>query len=392
MRYDYLLLGGGLQSGLLALAIRHRKPSATIAIVERNKCLGGNHTWSFHAGDVPDESRAWFDPLVQWRWDGYDVIFPHYRRRIGQAYGAFTGTQLDAVVRANFSQAPNCDLFVGTEATHVRHDAIGLADGRRVHAHAVIDARGPELAALVAHSGYQKFLGLEVRLSAPHQLKCPILMDARVAQLDGMRFFYVLPLDRDRVLVEDTRFSDGPVFDAVDLRERTLAKIAEYGWRIAEVVREERGVLPMPCEPGVSLQGRIPVCGGYAGGWFNPATGYSLPLAVRFAQFVADQRSPRVDCAAHTRALVERDRQAEFFLLLNRMLFDATPPAVRRNVFECFYKLPEACITRFYAMRLQPRDYARILLRRPPQGIRLGRSLSLLVKWALSAQRPAGNI
>ena len=49
--FDYVLVGGGLQSGLLALAIRHHHPDARVALIERERQIGGNHTWSFHLGD-----------------------------------------------------------------------------------------------------------------------------------------------------------------------------------------------------------------------------------------------------------------------------------------------------------------------------------------------------
>ncbi len=50
---DYALVGGGLQNGLLALALRAARPAARLALVERGATLGGNHTWCFHAGDLP---------------------------------------------------------------------------------------------------------------------------------------------------------------------------------------------------------------------------------------------------------------------------------------------------------------------------------------------------
>ena len=47
-------------------------------------------------------------------------------------------------------------------------------------------------------AGYQKFVGLEIRTPQPHGMVRPLLMDARVAQIDGFRFVYVLPLAPDR--------------------------------------------------------------------------------------------------------------------------------------------------------------------------------------------------
>jgi lycopene beta-cyclase len=386
MHYDYLLVGGGLQSALAALALRHLRPSATMAVVERSPQLGGNHTWSFHAGDVPEDARPWFDPLVQWRWPGYDVIFPKYRRHLSQPYGAFTGLQLDEVVRAAFSPARGCDIISGAEVVRASEEGIALADGRSIEARVVIDGRGPERSAIPSGTGYQKFLGLELRLESPHGLQRPILMDTLVPQIGGMRFFYVLPFEADRVLVEDTYFTNDAELDNSVLRARIASWIADRGWQVAEVLREEQGVLPMPYEPSENRPDSVRLCGGYAGGWFNPATGYSLPLAVRFARFVAQHDSEQADEAALATLVTERDRQKRFLLLLNRLLFEAVPPEARRNVFERFYRLPADCIARFYSMRLRPDDQVRILLGRPPQGISLGKAFKALGEWGLSAQ------
>ena len=71
-------------------------------------------------------------------------------------------------------------------------------------------------------------------------------MDATVPQDDGFRFVYVLPLAEDRVLVEDTCFSDTDILDREALRARALAYAREKGLGPFEVVREEEGVLPLP--------------------------------------------------------------------------------------------------------------------------------------------------
>ena len=52
MRFKLLLVGGGLQNALIALAVLRKDPQASLAVVERDGRLGGNHTWSFHASDV----------------------------------------------------------------------------------------------------------------------------------------------------------------------------------------------------------------------------------------------------------------------------------------------------------------------------------------------------
>ncbi|MCW5804923.1 MAG: lycopene beta-cyclase CrtY [Deltaproteobacteria bacterium] len=363
---DYALVGGGLQNGLVALALAAHRPGATVALFERGAAVGGNHTWCFHAGDVGAGAAAWVEPLVAHRWPGYDVAFPDLRRTIAQPYACVTSARLAARVAEALAR-PGCELRTGAAVLTAGPDAVLVRDGEgrveEVRARVVIDARGPERAEVGGRCAWQKFLGRELRLAAPHGLERPMLMDATVEQRDGMRFCYVLPLDARRVLVEDTYFSDGTYLDVAALRAEVDAYAAARGWIVDEVVREETGLLPLPsrCAPP---RASAPLVAGYAGGWFHPVTGYSFPIAARLAEAVA-AGGDAVENLARDHA-----SQLGFALRLNRM-FRWFEPAARYRVLERFYRLPEATIARFYALQLTTADRARILVGRPPRGLSL---------------------
>lgn len=351
--YDFALVGGGLQNGLVALAVRAHQPDARIVMIERGDAPGGNHTWCFH-----DEVPAWVDPLVTVRWSGYDVAFPAYRRELAAAYACVTATRFAEVVSAA------CEVRARTTALSLGadHVLVRAPDGivSELRARTVIDARGPDRADTGA-CGWQKFLGQELRLAAPHGLVRPMLMDATVVQRDGFRFMYVLPLAADRVLVEDTYFSDGTYLDAASSRVAIAEYVAARGWAVAEVEREETGVLPLPLH-GAPARADAPLQAGYGGGWFHPVTGYSFPIAVRLADAIA--RGGEIEPLARAQT-----RQAQFAHRLNRMLFRWFPPDQRYRVLERFYRLPEPVVRRFYALELTAFDRARILIGRPPRGL-----------------------
>jgi lycopene beta-cyclase len=369
--FDYVLVGGGLQSTLIALALRTRRAASTIALVEKAETLGGNHTWSFHDGDVPARAMSWLEPLVAHRWAAHDVVFPGLRRTIAQGYATIPSARLEGVVRAALGSSAGSEVFTGTTVATVGPRSVTLADGRLLEARLVVDARGPEARALEKGAGYQKFLGLELAVERPLGIARPCLMDATVPQTDGFRFVYTLPLAADRVLVEDTYFSDSPELDADTLRGRVMEYARARGFCDPTVVREETGVLPLPWGGPLPHPKHSPLRAGYGGGWFHPVTGYSLPIAVRLAEHVADHAvdevfGPDLDRLAH-----EHRRQARFAHLLNRLMFGAYPPDTRWHVLERFYRLPEATIARFYALRLHALDRVRILGGWPPAGLSL---------------------
>ncbi len=84
--FDYVIVGGGLQAGLLALALRHHQPDRRVLIIEQQRELGGNHTWCCHAKDIPAAADAWMRPLIRHQWSAYRVQFPGFERLVRQPY------------------------------------------------------------------------------------------------------------------------------------------------------------------------------------------------------------------------------------------------------------------------------------------------------------------
>ncbi|HEY2735675.1 MAG TPA: lycopene beta-cyclase CrtY, partial [Polyangiales bacterium] len=241
--FDLVLVGGGLQNGLIALSALHREPTCRIALVEAESTLGGNHTWCVHAEDVPDDARAWFDPLIVKRWPGYDVCFPDLTRTLDSPYAVVSSSHFARVVGDAFSAQADWKLLTGRQAIRVDAHGVELDDGTALNGSLVIDARGPDPSGAGTRCGFQKFVGLECRTKRPHGVLRPLLMDARCSQQDGFRFFYVLPLEPDRLLIEETRFSRSITLDVPAARVAIEAYAAQ-AWPIAEILRVERGILP----------------------------------------------------------------------------------------------------------------------------------------------------
>jgi len=371
MSYDYVLVGGGLQGALLVLALRDRQPGARVALVERDETLCGNHTWSFHHSDVSADTRRRLEPFLAGSWADQEVRFPGLRRTLPEGYFSVSSTGLAAAVRARLDGLAGSEVLAGCTAVEVGPLLVRLDDGRALAGTAVVDARGPATPA-PGGAGYQKFLGLELTLSRPANLPRPVIMDATVAQEDGFRFVYVLPLAPDRLLVEDTYLSASAAFDEDLLRDRIRAYAREHGWDVIRVLREERGVLPLPWR-GPRPRASSPLVAGYAGGFFHPATGYSLPVAARLAELVAALPPDRLFGRELHGFVRDHAVQVRFARLLNWLMFRAYPPQKRWRVLERFYRdMPDDTVRRFYALRTTRADRARLLLGRPPRGLSLG--------------------
>ncbi|GIZ52721.1 lycopene beta-cyclase CrtY [Noviherbaspirillum aridicola] len=364
--HDLILVGGGLANGLIALRLKMLRPSLRLLILEREAAPGGNHTWSFYRRDLSPGQLDWLRPLVAHSWPGYEVRFPGHHRRLDTGCHSISSARFQEVLRDMLGASIVCGADVqDLTATGVR------ANGKLLQAKAVLDGRGHAASHHMRYA-WQKFLGREVMLEAPHGQALPCIMDATVAQEDGYRFVYTLPLGPDRMLIEDTYYSNGPALDAVRARAGIDAYAAARGWKIAAVTREESGILPITLSGDIDAFWREPArqlpCSGLRAGLFHATTGYSLPCAVRLADRVArlDTFTPPALRALIHDFSVEQWRAQAFMRLLNRMLFFAGSPAQRFRVLQRFYTLPQGLIERFYAGRLTRFDEFRILAGKPP--------------------------
>lgn len=373
-----VIVGGGLAGSLAALMLAQRRPDLPLLLLEAEDCFGGNHTWSFFDSDVPAEARSLIDDLHPVRWPRHSVAFPKRQRRFDHAYNAVTSDALDALVRGRL---PHGAWRTGAKVIAIDSDGVTLMDGGRIAAQGVIDARGPDGPMPGLDLGWQKFVGIEFAAQAPDP-SCATVMDATVPQVDGYRFVYILPMSVDRVLVEDTYYTNAADFDVAAIADRVRALAAERGLSGVEI-RREHGVLPILIggDPDTFWPANDPVARlGMRGGFFHATTGYSLGLALQNAVALAHQSS---DFSSASLARWSRERFAahwhamRFFRVLNRMLFRAAPPLERYRVFEHFYRLPIGLIARFYGGTPTTADKLRILSGKPP--VRIGAAVKALV-------------
>lgn len=365
-----LIAGAGLAGSLTALRVAATHPGCRVLLCDAAPAAGGNHTWSFHAGDVTAGQHAFLDDLVEHRWPAQSVSFPAFSRRLEHGYLSITTASL---VR-RLGAAPNIELRTGEPVAAVEPDALVLASGERISGLAALDARGPAgSAGLVL--GFQKFFGREVVTRTPHGITEPVIMDATVSQTDGYRFVYLLPFEPHRLLIEDTYYSDGANLSRTELDRRIDDYAAGRGWSIERTVRDEHGVLPILLAGDFERfwpAGDAVARAGLRAGLFHPTTGYSLPQAAALAERIATAWPLEGRALAHLarRHAHEFWQRTGFFRLLNRMLFRAGRPEHRYRVLERFYTLDAGLITNFYAASLTLVNQLRIVSGKPPVPLR----------------------
>lgn len=354
------LVGAGLGNAILASLLRRRRPDLSVTIFEAQSQIPRARTWSFHQSDIQPSVADEIANLIARRWTGHEVVFPNRRRRYNSVYATMTPEKIEVELRRS-----GVEIQFNSAVEALAPNQVVLADGREFAFECVVDGRGYR--GTQARLGYQKFVGQTFRLKNRHGLSCPVLMDATVEQIDGYRFFYLLPWSEDELLVEDTRYSASPDLDVESVKKEIYDYVNRRGWEPVETLSIETGVLPIPLDGDRPVPSAVPAIG-MAGGFFHPVTGYSLPDAVRLADRIS--ALPTISSAAVNETIAryrgEQQSRKIFYHLLNRMLFLAAKDDERWRVFEHFYSLPEASVQRFYAGRTNVFDGVRILSGRPP--------------------------
>ncbi|ESU27040.1 crtY protein [Flavobacterium limnosediminis JC2902] len=133
----------------------------------------------------------------------------------------------------------------------------------------------------------QHFQGWFVKTSVPFfNHDSATFMDFSVPQNGNTRFMYVLPISDTEALVEYTLFSADVLADA-EYENAIAVYLKEKGIADYEIVRKEKGVIPMTTYPFWKGNSKRILHIGSAGGWTKASTGYTFKNSVKQSKRVA---------------------------------------------------------------------------------------------------------
>lgn len=224
---------------------------------------------------------------------------------------------------------------------------VGCADGAAVRARLVLDARGARMAGRAQQTAYGVVLDRR-RAEQVLQGADGVFMDWRPLHGAGLgapaSFLYAVPLDAERVLVEETCLAGRPAVSVAALRGRLEHRLAAHGVRLHgdEPVERVRFALDTPL-PVAEWFGRLPAVPrlGAAAPLVHPASGYSVAAALRLAPAVAAAAASEGPARGVQRLLWPRSVRAVHALRLHglRMILALAPEQVP-EFFAAFLELP----------------------------------------------------
>ena len=286
---DLIIAGAGC-AGLSALwhVLQSAGRDRRIVVVDRSFEPADDRMWAFWGTPTTP-----FAHLADRTWDQVRVRFRGWQStqqlRGPQWPGGATRRSYTRVRRRVYDQAILDEARARPNVRFVTQDILGLRNER--HAGVVElpegELRAPVVfqsarlspggsAARVRHPLRQHFGGWEVRTERPvFDPHVVTLMDFDTAQHDATSFFYVLPEQPDRALVEHTMFSLEPRPEAFHDRQ-IRARLDALGAGEVTIERREYGAIPMEDRALDQRWGDHIWNIGTVGGMTKPTTGYTF--------------------------------------------------------------------------------------------------------------------
>ncbi|MBC7919601.1 MAG: lycopene cyclase [Ferruginibacter sp.] len=338
--YDYVIAGAGCAGLSLAYHLNQtRLRNQSILLIDQVRKETNDRTWSFwEAGDGPFEAvvwRQWSDVHFHGAAFSARLDLSPYRYKMVRGIDFYRFVAEDLRKNPNVSWAHETIVAIEENGSGARVHT----EGGVYHADWVFDStRAPRLDLPHRHNLLQHFKGWEIETPEPvFDPAVATLMDFRIEQKEQARFFYVLPSDPRRALVEFTVFSErllDPAEYEAELRQylKNFLRVDRY-----RVEKEEFGVIPMTDEPLTERASEHVFRIGTAGGYTKPSSGYTF---VRIQQ--------------RTQAIV-------------RALLDTGQPASRARVFQSrFGWYDSALLNVMQERRYEAREIFTQLFRKNP--------------------------
>jgi len=111
-------------------------------------------------------------------------------------------------------------------------------------------------------------------------------MDFSVRQNENTRFMYVLPVSDNEALIEYTLFS-GSLLQDEEYENAIVEYLKQKGIINYDILRKEKGVIPMTAYPFWKRNSKRMLNIGSAGGWTKASTGYTFKNSVKQSEKVA---------------------------------------------------------------------------------------------------------
>ncbi len=278
--YDVIIAGAGMAGLSLLWQIRQSGLNdLTVLLLDQNIKSTNDRTWSFW-----EKTPGPLDHLVFRSWnevrvtnsEGQELFMPlgeyHYKTIRGIDLYRFMDQQIASDPRTTRSVERMVNVVSVDDGINVQTD-VGTYRGRTLFDSTYqLPLSDPNATHLLQH-----FLGYVIKSPKPiFNPERPDLMNFQVPHSGDCRFIYILPFSETEALVEYTLFTEKVLEESEYINVLTEWISKELGLNEYEILEQEFGVIPMSDEPVEEFPLPHVIRIGTAGGYTNPATGYTF--------------------------------------------------------------------------------------------------------------------
>jgi lycopene beta-cyclase len=283
-KYDYIIIGAGCAGLSLLRAMMQHKYFANkkILLIDKAEKNTNDRTWCFW-----EQQPGLFEDIVYHRWEQIDFYSNDFSARFDlmpYKYKMIRGIDLYTTVLSEAKQHANVDIIYEEVQSAFSNEsyAVVKTTEKEFHAEYVFNSivfTDWKQQALEKRNIYvllQHFKGWMIETSRNiFDERIATFMDFRVSQDKGTTFVYVLPVAKNKALIEYTVFSD-----EVLQQEEYEAALENYitstlNIKKYNMLHTEFGVIPMTNYAFSKGEGRITNIG-IAGGYTKSSSGYTF--------------------------------------------------------------------------------------------------------------------
>lgn len=275
---DIAIIGGGNAGLSLAAQLASQpSPPSTVVIesqgVDQRDCSWG--LWAL------DQQAQQLSHSTKGRWQRWQLVDSH--SRIIHSSNQFNYLSLSSAdyLRHCAAQLREPVSLVNASVNALKPElsqTVVNTDQRQYRAKTVYDSRPPQV---VENGLRQHFFGLHIRSKQPLvEPDIATLMDFRVDQSRGLHFIYALPFSQHHLLVESTLISTN--VEPQDWYRNAIEEwLRNNNIEVAEIISEERGIIPMDKlvqAPAIGPSAELPLIApiGAASGAVRRSSGYAF--------------------------------------------------------------------------------------------------------------------
>lgn len=279
--YDYIFSGAGLSALMTVyrMLLTGKFSEKSILLVDSNPKKSNDRTWCFW--EKPDGE---WENIVSEKWDLALFAAEGFKRDLDlkpYQYKKINGIDFYTLVFDVIEKHPNV-TFVNekiTDFSEAGNDIIVSTESRNFTGSKLFNSilkidevQNQSKFPLLQQHFIGWFIKSEIEIFNPEQVT---FMDFSVQQKGNTRFMYVLPTSKTEALVEYTLFSEDllPEDEYENAIENYIAKLDVTNY---EILKKERGSIPMTVFPFWKNNTKNILHIGSAGGWTKASTGYTF--------------------------------------------------------------------------------------------------------------------